>query len=70
MMGALCYLEETFRKMKLYELPRNSFFTLEDPEVIYKLDHIDGMYSVCYTSEGDIIHLAAYTEVKPIDKRK
>lgn len=55
--------------MKLYELPRKSHFTLEDPEEIFYFEHIDGMYSLCYNDKGEVIHFAAGTEVNPIDKQ-
>lgn len=48
--------------MKLYDVPRHSRIVLEDDsELIF--DHIDGMYSICYTDSGSIVHLAAWTEV-------
>lgn len=52
--------------MKLYELPKGSYFKLQsDPEDLkFKLDRIDGMYSVCWLN-GEIIHIAAFAEVIP-----
>jgi hypothetical protein len=48
--------------MKLYEVPKNTNIVLEDgTELLFKT--IDGMYSVCYTKEGELAHLAAWTEV-------
>ena len=48
--------------MKLYDVPRHSRIVLEDDtELIF--DHIDGMYSVCYTDSGTVVNLAAWTEV-------
>ena len=51
--------------MKLYELPRNSWFTINSDEtnVKYFLDHIDGMYSYCTDVKGNVLHFAAWTEV-------
>ena len=55
--------------MKLYELDRFTYFTIngDEEKVIYKLHHIDGMYSYC-TRESDkkVIHFAAWTEVEKI----
>ena len=51
--------------MKLYELPRNTYFTIEDDpqQKVYLFDHIDGMYSVCY--DGDVaFHLFAWIDVQ------
>ena len=52
--------------MKLYELPRRTYFTIEDDptQYVYFFDHIDGMYSVCYNHEDEIIHIAAWTDVQ------
>jgi len=56
--------------MMLYELERGSMFTLNEPNIgidsVFMLDHIDGMYSVCYgMSDGDLVHIAATTKVEP-----
>lgn len=48
--------------MKLYDVPRHSRIIIEDGTEL-TFDHIDGMYSVCYTDSGDVVHLAAWTEV-------
>jgi hypothetical protein len=48
--------------MKLYDVPRNSTIVLEGGEEL-EFKHIDGMYSVCVTKEGDVVHLAAWTDV-------
>lgn len=65
--------------MKLYSLPKNSLFTLSEnptipvdspsgnPEVIYKLHHIDGMYSYVTDAMNNVYHFAAFTEVEPYD---
>jgi len=62
----------------LYNLPRGSKFKLaEDPHVpiaalqptkefndVYKLDHIDGMYSYCIDIlTNEVFHFAAWTNV-------
>lgn len=48
--------------MKLYDVPRNSTVVLGNgQELLFK--SIDGMYSVCYTKESELVHLAAWTEV-------
>jgi len=39
---------------------------IEKDEYIY-FDHVDGMYSFCYNMDGEICHMAAWTEVEPID---
>jgi hypothetical protein len=48
--------------MKLYDVPRNSTIVLEGGEEL-EFKHIDGMYSYCLTKEGDVVHLAAWTDV-------
>ena len=32
-------------------------------DVEYLFDHIDGMYSFCKDSEGQVVHFAAWTKV-------
>lgn len=57
--------------MKLYELKRNTEFTLVESAnpIHYRLDHIDGMYSVCYrVSDEEMIHLSASTPVEEVDE--
>ena len=57
--------------MKLYNVPNNTVVrvvALEGaPEVvgqIYKLHNIDGMYSYCHDKDGNVVHLAAWTDVE------
>lgn len=49
--------------MKLYDVPRNTRVVLYDGTVI-NFHHIDGMYSYCTTDSGDVVHLAAWTDVE------
>lgn len=57
--------------MKLYELPRFTYFYLKDDESKseFFFDHIDGMYSVCFNKFQDLVHIAAYAEVEIINDR-
>ena len=48
--------------MKLYDVPRNSTIILQNGEEL-EFKHIDGMYSVCVTKEGNVVHLAAWSDV-------
>ena len=64
--------------MKLYDLPRGSYFTLIGDTMIppearhpslnktYKLGNIDGMYSHCSDNKGDIYHFAAWSEINEV----
>ncbi len=64
--------------MKLYELSRNTKFKLlGDTAVppggaestlggVYLLKHIDGMYSYCEDTEGNVVHLAAFSDVEKV----
>jgi len=65
--------------MKLYDIPPNNTIIILDEEVRIppaspeisqgdrlKFHHIDGMYSYCETESGQIVHPAAWTEVKII----
>lgn len=58
--------------MKLYDVPRNTRVrVLEGEERIEVLfDHIDGMYSYCKDKDGNIIHLAAWTEVEIVNENQ
>lgn len=61
--------------MKLYDVPRKTWvIPLDDVKVppsapnvsvcepIF-FDHIDGMYSYCKNIHGQVVHMAAWTEV-------
>jgi hypothetical protein len=62
--------------MKLYDVPRNTKvriiqsegpppdgLSVADNEII-DFKHIDGMYSYCKNSQGEVVHLKAWTEVE------
>ncbi len=49
--------------VRLFELKRNSHFRLDGER--YFFDHVDGMYSYCKDNSGNVVHIAAYTEVEP-----
>ena len=65
--------------MKLYDVPRNSRIKVvvkdkvppaapqinEGEELNFK--HLDGMYSYCTRDNGEVVHLAAWTEVKHLN---
>jgi hypothetical protein len=68
--------------MKLYDLPRDSYFTInptpegarvppDAPELdfttVYKLGNIDGMYSYCTAPDGAVVHVQACAEVTQVD---
>lgn len=52
--------------MKLFDLPRNTRIKLESGDEI-NFHHIDGMYSYCTDDEGNVVHLAAWTEAEIAD---
>jgi len=66
--------------MKLYETHRGAYFQIVEattvppsaPQVsedeIYRLNTLDGMYSNCSDSAGNIVHIAAFTEVRTVPK--
>ena len=70
--------------MKLYDVPRKSYVRIVDDEIklpvgnyiegenpiILFFDHIDGMYSFCIDSDGNLVHPAAWTEVEIVDEPK
>ena len=48
--------------MKLFEVRKHTWVIFEGQRIY--LDHIDGMYSYCKDEQGNVIHLAAWTEVE------
>lgn len=56
--------------MKLYEVPRNSRIKVIDDGEEYNFRSIDGMYSYCTNDNGDVVHIAAWTEVDIIKENK
>ena len=66
--------DETLKYPRLYEIKPRQYIRIRDgsdadgAELFF--DHLDGMYSVCYTDAvpRQIVHLAAYTPVEVLDK--
>ena len=58
--------------MKLYEIPKDSIIyeDCNDGSAWFKFKRIDGIYSVCITEKGNIVHLGANTELESIDKNE
>lgn len=65
---------------KLYELSKRNIMVrlLEDAKIppehgellkgqVVKFGHIDGMYSLCWDQEGNLIHPAAWTECEVLE---
>lgn len=44
------------------QVPRNTLIEFAGHRFMF--DHIDGAYSVCYDSAGNVVHLAAWTPVE------
>jgi hypothetical protein len=55
--------------LKLYDLPRNTYFTLvgDDSKEIFFFERIDGMYSFCRASSNQAVHFSATAEVELLD---
>ena len=53
--------------MKLYDLPRDTRFTLvdDDSNTVFTLERIDGMYSRCYLGDA-LVHLAANSDIEEV----
>lgn len=51
--------------MKLYNLPRDTFFTIvgDESNTVYFLENLDGMFSYCKNEAGNVIHFSASLEV-------
>lgn len=66
--------------MKLYECPNNrKVRVLVEDKVppgalqvgvheVIDFKHIDGMYSYCINKDGQLVHLAAWTEVELVEE--
>ena len=52
---------------ELYKCKPRSYVKL-DTDVFF-FDHIDGMYSYCKDMAGNVIHLAAWTQVIPLQPK-
>ena len=54
--------------MKLYELPRNTRFTLREDEskTVFIFSHIDGAYSACYLGDA-VVHISANAEIEEVE---
>jgi hypothetical protein len=53
--------------MKLYDVPRNTRIKIKDEdgsEWRLNFSHVDGAYSYCTDDEGNVVHVAAWTEVE------
>lgn len=66
--------------MKLYNVPNRTWVKILGeptippaapiPDEVVFFDHIDGMYSYCKNQDGEVVYLAAWTEVEPLEKLK
>jgi hypothetical protein len=55
--------------LKLYDLPRNTYFTLagDDSKEIFFFERVDGLFSFCRTSSNQIVHFSATSEVELLE---
>lgn len=55
----------------LYNVRAKSYVMVPemDNEVIF-MDHLDGMYSFCLNAANEVVHLAAWAEVIPLQKKQ
>lgn len=59
------YEQLPFRE--LYKCKPRSYVMVDDAVVFF--DHIDGMYSYCKDMLGNVIHLTAWLEVIPLQRK-
>ena len=52
---------------ELYKCKPRSYVMVDDAVIFF--DHIDGMYSYCRDMLGNIIHLTAWLEVAPLQRK-
>ena len=48
--------------MELYKVPRHVHIKAQGQ--VFYFSHLDGMYSYCKDEHGNVVHLAAWTEVE------
>lgn len=53
----------------LYNLERDTHFQILGSSTVFHFLGLDGMYSRCVSPAGDMVHLAAWTEVVPLTPR-
>jgi len=58
---------ERLEPKPLFDIERNTY--IESPVGLLLFDHIDGMYSLSTDLKGNMVHLAAWTEVVPLKPR-
>ena len=58
----LCGSRPMRENMKLYNLPRDTWFLINGQRVLFK--RLDGMYSVCLTEDGELVHILASADVE------
>lgn len=56
--------------MKLYDLPRNTWFKVLGIAEPILFHHLDGMYSYCTLKNGDVVHIVGYAEVDVLENYK
>lgn len=56
--------------MKLYDVPRNTRVRVIEDGYEVNFDHIDGAYSFCLDDDGQVVHIAAWTEVEIVGKEQ
>jgi hypothetical protein len=63
--------ERTDESVRLYEVEHNSVVSVAgDNDWVVLFHHIDGAYSYCLDLlSGDVVHLAAYTDVNLWNKK-
>lgn len=52
---------------ELYKCKPRSYVMVDDAVIFF--DHIDGMYSYCKDMLGNVIHLTAWLEVVPLQRK-
>jgi len=57
--------------MKLYDLKPGDRFSIKDDDRVFRLEKLEGMYSICYDQDNHIMHIIATIDIiKVIDEEK
>jgi hypothetical protein len=52
----------------LFYVKNKTYVYVPDIDTTLFFDHIDGLYSYCLTMKNEVVHLAAWVNVHPLQK--
>jgi len=61
------YIEH--KEISLSKVPRRNYISVIGQDINLFYDHLDGLYSVCYTKDQEIVNLGRETKVKILNEK-